>query len=560
MKNEVDSGVRMGLGLHIKKRSFSFMLAKRYLNPRRAVLSSFTLISLIGVLLGVLVLVVVMAVYAGLERDVKGRLLGFTPHILVRTSLAPPADPDAEGTDVSGWQSLARKAAEVKGVSAATAFVSDNVILDVGSWQKPVAFRGIDTSDITQVDGVKKMLDMKNFPDSSADLGLDDRAVVSSVIAEQFQLRVGDTMRLYSTRNFEGVMDAYRVTEKPVVREAYAESWSVVTKILKEEMKQVGESFEVPAEKFSEAYDLLRGIQSEPIREPENNMIHELLKAMESSELVEDKKLFRISAENRTKLIDIYEALAKTDAAEMDGEILKGIKSLVLPKEVQVIGIYSASQMAVTPDLFVPLPLAQDLAGLNDEVQGIALRLDDPYQAEQVAIMVRQHLGSGEYVETWGDQYQAFFTLINQQRVMMYFALSFIVLISAFSMMAVMFTVTIQKRREIGVMKALGAAPGQIVRVFLYQGMILGISGALLGVGLGRLVIHFRGGVQEGMRVLGFDPFSASLTGFVVLPAHNNPGEQAVIGLMAFVLCSLAALVPAFFAAQSDAAKSLRNL
>jgi lipoprotein-releasing system permease protein len=495
-----------------------------------------------------------------LERDVKGRLLGFTPHILVKTTLAPPADPDAEGTEVSGWQSLARKAAEVKGVSAATAFVSDNVILDVGSWQKPVAFRGIDTSDITQVDGVKKMLDMKNFPDSSADLGLDDRAVISSIIAEQFQLKVGDTMRLYSTRNFEGVMDAYRVTEKPVVREAYAESWSVVTKVLKEEMKQAGESFEVPAEKFSEAYDLLRGIQSEPIREPENNMIHELLKAMESSELVENKKLFRISAENRTKLIDIYEALAKTDAAEMDGEILKGIKSLVLPKEVQVIGIYSASQMAVTPDLFVPLTLAQDLAGLNDEVQGIALRLDDPYQAEQVAIMVRQHLGSGEYVETWGDQYQAFFTLINQQRVMMYFALSFIVLISAFSMMAVMFTVTIQKRREIGVMKALGAAPGQIVRVFLYQGMILGISGALLGVGLGRLVIHFRGGVQEGMRVLGFDPFSASLTGFVVLPAHNNPSEQAVIGLMAFVLCSLAALVPAFFAAQSDAAKSLRNL
>ena len=69
------------------------MLARRYLNPRRAVLSSFTLISLVGVLLGVLVLVVVMAVFAGLERDVKGRLLGFTPHILVRTpALALPEE------------------------------------------------------------------------------------------------------------------------------------------------------------------------------------------------------------------------------------------------------------------------------------------------------------------------------------------------------------------------------------------------------------------------------------------------------------------------------------
>ena len=560
MKNEVDSRARMGLGLHIKKRSFSFMLAKRYLNPRRAVLSSFTLISLIGVMLGVLVLVVVMAVYAGLERDVKGRLLGFTPHILIRSQLPSPTNSNDEGSEVAGWQMLAKKAAEVKGVSAATAFVADNVILDVGSWQKPVAFRGIDTSDATQIEGIKKMLDIEGYPDSSADLGMDDRAVVSSIIAEQFQLQVGDTMRLYSTRNFESVMQAYRVTEQPVVREAYADEWAVVTNVLKQDLKQVGEGFEVSEEKLGEAYDLLKETYTKPIREPEKELVYKMLQAMEAGDFIENKNIFWFSSENKTKLIGAYDALSKTDAAEMDGEILRSIKSLVLPKEVQVVGIYAASQMAVTPDLFVPLPLAQDLAGLNGEVQGIALRLDDPYQAEEVAVKTRQHLGAGEYVQTWGDQYQAFFNLINQQRVMMYFALSFIVLISAFSMMAVMFTVTIQKRREIGVMKALGAAPGQIVRVFLYQGMLLGVFGAILGVGLGRVVIHFRGSVQEGMRALGFDPFSASLTGFGVLPAHNNPIEQLVIGFMAFVLCSLAALVPAFFAAQSDAAKSLRNI
>jgi lipoprotein-releasing system permease protein len=244
----------------------------------------------------------------------------------------------------------------------------------------------------------------------------------------------------------------------------------------------------------------------------------------------------------------------------MDAETFKDLKKFVLPKEAEVIGIYQASQMAVTPDVFVPLPLAQDLAGLEGTVQGIALRLDDAYAAEQVAAIARGELGPEWSLLTWGDQYQAFFALINQQRVMMYFALSFIVLISAFSMMAVMFTVTIQKRREIGVMKALGAAPGQIVRVFLYQGMLLGVLGAVLGVGLGRVVIHFRGDLQELLRKLHFDPFSASFTGFGVLPAHNNPVEQAVIGVMAFVLCSLAALVPAFFAARSDAAKSLRNL
>ncbi len=244
----------------------------------------------------------------------------------------------------------------------------------------------------------------------------------------------------------------------------------------------------------------------------------------------------------------------------MDAETFKGLKTLVLPKEAEVIGVYQASQMAATPDVFVPLPLAQDLAGLGEAVQGISLRLDDPYNAELFAAEARKTLGSEWTLVTWGQRYQAFFSLIEQQRGMMYFMLSFIILISAFSMMAVMFTVTIQKRREIGVMKALGAAPNQIVRVFLYQGMILGTLGAILGVGLGRVVIHFRGQLQAALRGVGFDPFTSSFTGFDILPAHNNLGEQATFALMAFVLCSLAALVPAFFAARSDAAKSLRNL
>jgi lipoprotein-releasing system permease protein len=537
------------------------MLARRYLNPRRAVLSSFTLISLVGVLLGVWVLVVVMAAFAGLERDVKGRLLGFTPHILVRTpGLALPEEME----DAPPWQDLAAETAKLPGVAAATAYVADNVILDVGTWQRPVSFRGIDTTDAAQVKGVADMLDRENFPDSSADMGLDDRAVVSSIVADQFKLRVGDTIRLYSTRNFESVMQAYKATEKPVVREAFPEEWAIAEKTLGREWEKDGGNFTVNAEELVGVYEALHRIYTDDIREPERALTEALLLALEGrtrGDNEEEKpEVFRFTPEAKAEIDKAYAALLETDAEKMDGEILKGLKSLVLPKEAVVAGIYSASQMAVTPELFVPLPLAQDLAGLGAQVQGIALRLDDPYEAEGIAAAARASLGPDHFVETWGDQYQAFFSLINQQRVMMYFVLSFIVLVSAFSMMAVMFTVTIQKRREIGVMKALGAAPGQIVRVFLYQGMILGLLGAVLGVLLGRVVIHFRGVVQEGMRLVGFDPFSSQLTGFGVIPAHNNPVEQAVIGFTAFVLCSLAALVPAFFAARSDAAKSLRNL
>jgi lipoprotein-releasing system permease protein len=515
-------------------------------------LSSFTLISLIGVLLGVLVLVVVMAVYAGLERQVKGRILGFTPHILAShfTSGGSPGQP------MRDWREAAEVVRKLPRVQAATAFVSDNVIVDVDSWQKPVMFRGVDTSDSAQVEGIADMLDKTAYPGSTADLGLDDRAVISSVLAEQLTLRVGDTMRLYSTRNFEEVMRAYKATERPVLREAYPAEWDHAVRAIRDGWQQGALSFEA----IQPAYEALDRLRSEPLRDPEMRMLEELLVALESGEKVELAKIYRFTEPQQQQILAAIRALEQTDGEKLDADTLKGLRAIVLPKEVTVCGVYSASQMAVTPDLFVPLPLAQDLAGLDEAVQGIALRLDDAYAAEQVAAASRQKLGDGWSFVTWGDQYQAFFALISQQRVMMYFALSFIVLVSAFSMMAVMFTVTIQKRREIGVMKALGAAPGQIVRVFLYQGMLLGLLGAMLGIGLGRLVIHYRGALQEFLRTLGFDPFSASFTGFGVLPAHNDPMEQVVIGVMAFLLCSVAALVPAFFAARCDAAKSLRNL
>ena len=108
---------------------------------------------------------------------------------------------------------------------------------------------------------------------------------------------------------------------------------------------------------------------------------------------------------------------------------------------------------------------------------------------------------------TWIEELQDFSRLIEQQRVMMYIVLSLIIIVSAFSMSAVMFTITYQKRREIGVMKALGAAPGQIIKVFFYQGLILGFIGSVIGVGSGLLVIRYREGVQVLLRGMGFDPF-----------------------------------------------------
>ncbi len=523
-------------------------------------LSWFTLISLIGVMLGVFVLIVVMSVYAGLERQVKKRFLGYSPHVLLQHQAAgygqvPPLEE---------WREISAEAKKLPGVQSATPFVMDSVIIDTDFAKDSGVFLGIDPSDKEQIKAIDKLLDREAYPDSSADFGIDDQIVISSRVATGYGLAVGDKVRLYSTSKLRGVMEAYKANDRKLLREEFPEAWSGTSK-LAASWKAKGDGFTIPIHTLSAIYQPLRDLldtKTKAIRVPEETLLNELIFAMEEAERDEAAGVYVFTGEGRKTIDDIVSQLNSTDTEKLDAESFKSIKTLVLPKEATVIGVYQASMMVITPDIFMPLPLAQKLSGLDDSVQGISLRLDDPYAANQVAEAGRKTLGDDWFLLPWNEQpqFRNFSILINQQRVMMYFTLSIIMIVAAFSMMANIFTVTIQKRREIGVMKALGAAPGQIVRVFIYQGMLLGLLGAVLGVILGRVVIHYRGPIQGLFRHFGFDPVSATITGSGVMPAYNNPVEQLCIGVMAFVLCTLAALVPAYLASRGDAAKSLRNL
>jgi len=533
------------------------MLAWRYLNPRRAMLSAVALISVSGVMLGVLVLVVVMSVYNGLEREVKGRLLGFIPHI--RLDYSPMG---GFPIPVADWRETSEQMAGFPAVQEAGPFVQDSLLIDIHSYRSAGSFRGVDTENPLEVEGIEGMLDLTAHPGSQADMGLDDKVVISSKIARSFGAGVGDTIRLLTLRNFEEVERVFERTKAPPVRERYAAQIATLRKQVAEGWKVVGEKSQMSKETFNAIYDpLMVMYDDEPtIREAEFEIIYEAVALVDVAEDNPITEMQTLGKDAPTEFLAILDKLEATDVEKMDAAVLKSVEEIVLPKEAEIIGVYQASQMALTPDIFMPLHLAQDLAGLGDKVQGIGVRLDDPYQAGLVAQQMMKDLPLGWYPVTWIEELSDFSRLIEQQRVMMYFALSFIILVSAFSMTAVMFTVTIQKRREIGVMKALGAAPGQIVRVFVYQGMILGAAGSVIGIGLGLLVIRFREGIQGFLRQFGFDPFPASFNGFDVLPAYVNAKEIAIIGVLAFLLCAGAAFLPAFFAARSDAARSLRNL
>ncbi|MEM9238131.1 MAG: ABC transporter permease, partial [Verrucomicrobiota bacterium] len=360
------------------RRSFSLMLAWRYLNPRRAMLSTVAFISVMGVMFGVLVLVVVMSVYSGLEREIKGRLLGFIPHI--RLEYAPLG---GMRMPVEDWRETAEEVEQIDGVVEAGAFVQDALLIDINGFRPVGTFRGIDTSVAEEVAGIEAMLDLDHFPDSSADMGLDDRVVISSKIARSCAAGVGDKVRLLTLRNFEEVERVYRITEDPPVRERFVEELKQVRQLVDQAWKDEGISD--PA--IREIYGLLAGVYNAEIREAEQDLVLEALSFLEDEveQPEEEEGMWKADVGAADAFLALLAKLDETDVKAMDAETLKSMREVVLPKEAEIIGVYAASQMAMTPDVFVPLHLAQELAGLGDGVQGVGVRLEDPYQAGPMA-------------------------------------------------------------------------------------------------------------------------------------------------------------------------------
>jgi lipoprotein-releasing system permease protein len=536
----------------------------------RTHVSVITLISLAGVATGVMVLIVVLSVFGGFEQLVKDRVLSYTPHITVQR-IGPWPDPEdfPDYNVEKEWREVEKSMTRLKGVESAYALVNDYVLLDRGGAVAPVTMQAIDTHNRTQMQSLQDLIKEGN---GTADMGLGENAVVSSLTAEKFGILLGDTIQLHSSRNLQEIQP---ILER-IGSESFAESHPEILSQLKSDIKRITRP--VSGHPDQEAvsilemeqlyYNGLTPLKDYNIRNAEKEIIQSVMDHVanclkRTTPKGDSSGDYVFKKGHMKEAMRILDSLATVDTKDEDINNIKEMKTVVLPKDIVVVGIYQATRHAMSPDVFVPLPVGQDLAGLGDGVRGIALRLDDPYRAQQVLEEeVMEHLPENGMwaARTWMEDHSQQFGLIKTQRQLLTFSLSFIMLVSAFSIMAVMFTVTIQKKREIGVMKALGAAPAQLVRVFLYQGIIIGFFGGVIGLGLGYLVIENRQRLLDLFASWGFDPFPSDFNGFDGLPAIMRQEEFLAVFLFAFIMCIVATLIPAISASRSDAAKSLRNM
>ena len=157
------------------------------------------------------------------------------------------------------------------------------------------------------------------------------------------------------------------------------------------------------------------------------------------------------------------------------------------------------------------------------------------------------------------NKWQRWFDVIENERIMMFFVLALTMLVAAFSIMNTMITVTVQKRKEIGMMRALGAKPRQVIGVFLWKGIIVGAVGTICGLVSGLAILHFRNDIRDLLANFGFQIFPPEMYMLSEIPARLVALDVALICLVAFFLCSIAAIPPAWVVTRLDPAKALRN-
>jgi lipoprotein-releasing system permease protein len=232
----------------------------------------------------------------------------------------------------------------------------------------------------------------------------------------------------------------------------------------------------------------------------------------------------------------------------------------ILPDDYTVRGIFDVGYYEYDANVvLVSIQNAQHLYQLPGKVHGLLVMLRDPYLASQVREELYRSLGPDFRISLWSDD-NTFLSAVAVEKNVMFFILFFIVIVAAFSIMNSQITFVVQKTREIGVLKALGAARGQIMWLFLGQSMVVGAVGVLSGLGLGVLALAYRNEFLHFLRsTTGLQIFPAEIYGFSELPALTHPADVVVICVVATIICGLAGLVPAWNAGRLRPVEALRH-
>ena len=408
---------------------FELFIGRRYLRAKQkqAFISLITILSIVGVAVGVMALIVVIAVMTGFEADLKSRILGGQPQVMLRR----------HGGAFTDYRQVLAEVEKTQGVEAATPFILSQIMLRAKHGSSGAVLRGIDPESAGRV---MKTLQKVNLPDPTPATSSPDAApnipsiVLGRELARNLGVIEGDVIYLIS----------------------------------------------------------LRGTLS-PIGH---------LPAM---------KQFIVTG--------FFES-----------------------------GMYEYDQTFA----YINIKDAQKIMRMGDSVTGLDIRVNDIYDARNVAQKLVAKLGLPYWAQDWMQMNRNLFKALKLERRVMFIILVLIILVAAFNIASSLIMMVMGKTRDIAILKAMGATERSIRKIFVFNGMVIGSLGTILGLGLGLVVcaVLKRYDIHE----LTGDIYYFTTT----LPVKLEFTDVVSIIAAALTICFFATLYPARQAAKLSPVEAIR--
>ena len=229
-------------------------------------------------------------------------------------------------------------------------------------------------------------------------------------------------------------------------------------------------------------------------------------------------------------------------------------------KLFKVVGVFESGMYEYDANLsFILLKSAQKFFSMKNGVSGIEVRVADIEQAGNIASVIQKELGFPYLVRDWMRMNRNLFSALKLEKVVMFIILILIIFVAAFNIVSTLFMLVMEKAKEIAILKSMGASCSSIMKIYSYQGLVIGLVGTFLGCATGFAIVPNLNEIVSSIEsIFGIVAFPSDVYYLDRLPSKIQYMDSFLIIIFSVVICLVASLYPAWRASKLDLVDGLR--
>ena len=229
-------------------------------------------------------------------------------------------------------------------------------------------------------------------------------------------------------------------------------------------------------------------------------------------------------------------------------------------KKFRIVGIFDSGMYEYdTKWTYIFLPTAQQFFQIGEAVTGIEVKVSNPYEAHTIAGDINKKLGFSYQARDWMEMNKNLFSALRIEKIIMFIILVLIILVASFGIISILIMVVMEKTSDIAIMKTMGAKASSIMKIFMIDGLVIGIFGTLLGtiggLSLGKNIQTVANLLEKRFHINVFPPDVYYID---KVPFQINPTDITLIIVITLTVSFFATVFPSWQASRLDPAEALR--